>query len=29
VSDDKPAKKVADQYDRGYDYTKYWDNRDY
>ena len=29
MSDDKPAKKVADQYDRGYDYTKYWDNRDY
>lgn len=23
------GKKVADQYDRGYDYTKYWDNRDY
>lgn len=22
-------KKVADQYDRDYDYTKYWDNRDY
>jgi hypothetical protein len=29
VTDDKPSKKVADQYDRGYDYTKYWDNRDY
>jgi len=29
VSDDKPGKKVADQYDRGYDYTAYWDNRDY
>ena len=29
MSDDKPVKKVADQYDRGYDYTKYWDNRDY
>lgn len=23
------SKKVANQYDRGYDYTKYWDNRDY
>lgn len=22
-------RKVADQYDRGYDYTKYWDHRDY
>ena len=29
MSEDEPAKKVADQYDRGYDYTKYWDNRDY
>ena len=29
MSEEKPAKKVADQYDRGYDYTKYWDNRDY
>lgn len=29
MTDDKPAKKVADQYDRGYDYTKYWDDRDY
>ena len=29
VTDDKPSKKVADQYDRGYDYTTYWDNRDY
>ena len=29
MSDDKPGKKVADQYDRGYDYTTYWDNRDY
>ena len=29
MSEDKPAKKVADQYDRGYDYTKYWDNRSY
>lgn len=28
MTDEKP-KKVADQYDRGYDYTKYWDNRDY
>lgn len=24
-----PTKKVADQYDRGYDYTQYWNNRDY
>lgn len=23
------GKKVANQYERGYDYTKYWDNRDY
>lgn len=23
------SKKVANQYERGYDYTKYWDNRDY
>ncbi|MGA8986818.1 class I SAM-dependent methyltransferase [Aeromicrobium sp.] len=29
MSDDKPSKKVANQYERGYDYTKYWDNRDY
>ncbi|MGJ9413896.1 class I SAM-dependent methyltransferase [Aeromicrobium sp. CF4.19] len=29
MTDDKPGKKVADQYDRGYDYTTYWDNRDY
>lgn len=29
MTDDKPSKKVADQYDRGYDYTAYWDNRDY
>jgi len=29
VSDEKPSKKVADQYDRGYDYTTYWNNRDY
>lgn len=29
VSDEKPGKKVADQYDRDYDYTSYWDNRDY
>ncbi len=28
MTDDKP-KKVADQYDRGYDYTAYWDDRDY
>lgn len=24
-----PGKKVANQYDRNYDYTKYWNNRDY
>ena len=37
MTDDNPpqaggtptSKKVANQYDRGYDYTKYWDNRDY
>lgn len=29
MSQDKPSKKVADQYDRGYDYTQYWNNRDY
>lgn len=29
VTDDNPSKKVANQYERGYDYTKYWDNRDY
>ncbi len=29
MTEDKRGKKVADQYDRGYDYTKYWDNRDY
>ena len=29
MSDEKPSKKVADQYDRGYDYTTYWNNRDY
>ena len=29
MTDETPAKKVADQYDRGYDYTAYWDNRDY
>jgi SAM-dependent methyltransferase len=28
VNDEKP-KKVANQYERDYDYTKYWDNRDY
>lgn len=27
--DAAPSKKVANQYERGYDYTKYWDNRDY
>ena len=26
---DQPAKKVADQYDRGYDYTTYFDERAY
>ena len=26
---DEKSKKVANQYERGYDYTKYWDNRDY
>lgn len=25
----EPSKKVADQYDRGYDYTQYWTHRDY
>jgi ubiquinone/menaquinone biosynthesis C-methylase UbiE len=29
VTEDERAKKVADQYDHGYDYTAYWDNRDY
>lgn len=29
MTDDKPSKKVANQYERNYDYTKYWDNRDY
>ncbi len=28
MSEEK-RKKVADQYDRGYDYTKYWNHRDY
>lgn len=28
MSEERP-RKVADQYDRGYDYTAYWDNRDY
>jgi ubiquinone/menaquinone biosynthesis C-methylase UbiE len=28
VTDEK-RKKVANQYERDYDYTKYWDNRDY
>lgn len=27
--DSPTSKKVANQYERGYDYTKYWDNRDY
>lgn len=26
---DEKRRKVADQYDRGYDYTSYWDDRDY
>jgi ubiquinone/menaquinone biosynthesis C-methylase UbiE len=26
---DASTRKVANQYDRGYDYTKYWDNREY
>lgn len=26
---EEKRRKVADQYDRGYDYTSYWDNRDY
>lgn len=25
----KPSKKVANQYERDYDYTQYWNNRDY
>lgn len=29
MTDEQPAKKVANQYDRNYDYTKYWTNRDY
>lgn len=29
MTEDEPSKKVADQYDRGYDYTRYWDHRDY
>jgi ubiquinone/menaquinone biosynthesis C-methylase UbiE len=29
VTDNPSKKKVADQYDRGYDYTEYWNNRDY
>ncbi len=29
MADEKKSKKVANQYERGYDYTKYWDNRDY
>lgn len=29
MSEHQPGKKVANQYDRGYDYTKYWNNRDY
>ena len=29
MSDDDKQKKVADQYDRGYDYTQYWTHRNY
>lgn len=29
MNEEEPKKKVADQYDRGYDYTQYWNNRDY
>lgn len=31
MTEDSPEKqrKIADQYDRGYDYTQYWNNRDY
>ncbi|WP_456695139.1 class I SAM-dependent methyltransferase [Aeromicrobium sp. P5_D10] len=29
MTDENPGKKVANQYERNYDYTKYWDNRDY
>lgn len=29
TDEQKPSKKVADQYDRGYDYTTYFDNRAY
>jgi ubiquinone/menaquinone biosynthesis C-methylase UbiE len=29
VTDDAKQRKVADQYDRGYDYTQYWTHRDY
>lgn len=29
MTEEKRKKKVADQYDRGYDYTRYWDHRDY
>ena len=25
----KPSRKVANQYERGYDYTQYWNDRDY
>lgn len=27
--DPKPSRKVANQYERGYDYTQYWNDRDY
>ena len=29
MSDEKSERKVADQYDRGYDYTQYWTHRNY
>lgn len=29
MTEENPSKKVANQYERNYDYTKYWDNRDY
>lgn len=29
MTEKRKDRKVADQYDRGYDYTQYWNNRDY
>lgn len=29
MNEQPPHRKVADQYDRGYDYTAYWNDRDY